>query len=116
MSKRRFTERQFDIMSILWRDESATVREAKEKLDDDLAYTSVLTVFQTLEKNDHVSHVSEGKAYRYFPETSRSDTARMYADFLIEQDVELAHDIALKLKEDQRVQNVGMKRAVEGWN
>ena len=58
-----FTDRQLDVMNILWDRGSATVREAKEELDEDLAYTSVLTVFQTLEEHGHVDHEREGKAY-----------------------------------------------------
>lgn len=72
----RFTDRQLDMMNILWKEGSATVREAKERLDDDLAYTSVLTVFQTLEERGHVEHESEGKAYRYFPTVSREEAGR----------------------------------------
>lgn len=68
-----FTDRQLDVMNILWSEGSATVREARRQIDDDLAYTSVLTIFQTLEENCHVRHESEGKAYRYFPTVSRKE-------------------------------------------
>lgn len=76
------TERQADVMRILWADGSATVREAKEKIPDDLAYTSVLTVFQTLEERGHVRHEHEGKAYRYFPVTSQQEAAEVFAEHL----------------------------------
>lgn len=42
------TDRQLDLMNILWDRGSAMVREAKEEIEEDPAYTSVLTVFQTL--------------------------------------------------------------------
>lgn len=71
-----FTDRQLDLMNILWDRGSATVREARERMEDDLAYTSVLTVFQTLEKNGHVRHEREGKAYRYLPTVNREETGR----------------------------------------
>ena len=77
-----FTDRQLDLMNILWERDSATVREAKEALEEDLAYTSVLTVFQTLEKNGHVRHESEGKAYRYFPTVSREEAGRKAVSYL----------------------------------
>jgi len=77
-----FTDRQLDLMNILWDRDSATVREAKEALEEDLAYTSVLTVFQTLEKNGHVRHESEGKAYRYFPTVSREEAGRQAVSYL----------------------------------
>ncbi len=66
-----FTERELDVMSVLWERGSATVAEAREALDDDLAYTTVLTVFRTLEQKGHVRHEEEGKAHRYFPCVAR---------------------------------------------
>lgn len=71
-----FTDRQLDMMNILWDRGSATVREANEKIDEDLAYTSVLTVFQTLEEDGHVDHEQEGKAYRYYPTVTRREAGR----------------------------------------
>jgi BlaI family transcriptional regulator, penicillinase repressor len=63
------TERELDVMSILWREGSGTVSEVREQLADELAYTSVLWVLQTLEGKGHVRHESEGRAYRYYPTT-----------------------------------------------
>lgn len=76
------TDRQLDMMNVLWMKGSATVREAKELLDDGAAYTSVLTVFQTLEENGHVRHEPDGKAYRYYPVTTRQEAANEYLRFL----------------------------------
>lgn len=79
----RFTDRQLDVMNILWDRGSATVREAKEELDDDLAYTSVLTVFQTLEKDGRVRYEREGKAYRYFPVVSRAEAGKAAVGYVL---------------------------------
>lgn len=54
-------------MSILWRNGSGTVSEVREALDEDLAYTSVLSALQILEEKGHVRHEPEGRAYRYHP-------------------------------------------------
>lgn len=54
-------------MSILWRSGSGTVSEVREALAEDLAYTSVLSVLQTLEAKGYVRHEAEGRAYRYHP-------------------------------------------------
>ena len=54
-------------MSILWRDGSATVTEVRDALEEELAYTSVLSALQTLEEKGYVRHVAEGRAYRYIP-------------------------------------------------
>ena len=62
-----FTPRELDVMSVLWRDGSATVAEVREALEEPLAYTSVLSALQTLEDKGYVRHEPEGRAYRYFP-------------------------------------------------
>lgn len=62
-----FTERELDIMSILWRLESGTVAEVREALERELGYTSVLKMLQILEEKGAVRHEPEGRAYRYFP-------------------------------------------------
>ncbi len=54
-------------MSVLWRLGSGTVTEVRAGMDDQLAYTTILTVLRTLEAKGHVRHVEEGKAHRYFP-------------------------------------------------
>lgn len=67
MDEVSFTPRELDVMSILWRAGSGTVTEVREALDEDLAYTSVLSALQTLEEKGFVRHESEGRAYRYHP-------------------------------------------------
>jgi len=62
-----FPPRELAVMSVLWRLGSATVSEVREALDDELAYTSVLSALQTLEDKGYVRHEPEGRAYRYFP-------------------------------------------------
>ncbi len=62
-----FTERELDVMSVLWRRGSGTVAEVREALADDLGYTSVLKMLQILEDKGMVRHEQEGRAYRYLP-------------------------------------------------
>lgn len=62
-----FPPRELEVMSVLWRLGSATVSEVRDALDEELAYTSVLSALQTLEEKGYVRHEPEGRAYRYFP-------------------------------------------------
>jgi len=62
-----FTERELDVMAVLWARGSGTVAEVRDLLDDDFARTTVLTVLRTLEEKGYVEHVAEGKAHRYVP-------------------------------------------------
>lgn len=66
-----FTERELDVMGVLWDRGEATVAEVRDRLADELAYTTVLTVLRTLEEKGHVGHREEGKAYRYHPLVER---------------------------------------------
>ena len=61
-----FPPRELAVMSVLWRLGSATVADVREGMDEDLAYTSVLSALQTLEEKGFVRHEPEGRAYRYF--------------------------------------------------
>lgn len=61
----QFTNRELDVMAVLWESESATVAEVRDRLGDELAYTTVLTVLRTLEEKGYVGHTQHGKAYRY---------------------------------------------------
>ncbi len=61
------TERELDIMSVLWRNESGTVSEVREALADEPGYTTVLKILQILEEKGAIRHETEGRAYRYFP-------------------------------------------------
>jgi BlaI family penicillinase repressor len=44
------TDREADVMQILWERGPSVVSEVRAGLSDDLAYTTVLTILRTLEK------------------------------------------------------------------
>jgi predicted transcriptional regulator len=71
-----FTDRELDVMAVLWERGSATVAEVRERIPDELAYTTVLSVLRTLEEKGHVGHREEGKAHRYHPLVERRVAGR----------------------------------------
>lgn len=71
-----FPPRELAVMSVLWRLGSATVADVREHLDEDLAYTSVLSALQILEDKGYVRHEAEGRAYRYFPTVAADKAGR----------------------------------------
>lgn len=71
-----FTDRELDLMSVLWQLGSGTVTEVRERLEGPPGYTSVLKILQVLEEKGHVRHVQEGRAYRYFPTVASSHAGR----------------------------------------
>jgi predicted transcriptional regulator len=68
MTELHLTQRELDIMSVLWERGEATVTEVRDQIDCDLAYTSISSMIRTLEMKGYVSHRrGEGKTHIYFP-------------------------------------------------
>ena len=60
------TDREADVMRVLWEHGASVVNEVKDKLGDELAYTTVLTILRTLEQKGYVKHEEEGRVHRYY--------------------------------------------------
>ena len=55
-------------MSVLWDLGEATVTEVRDRVDPDLAYTSISSMIRTLEIKGYVAHRrGAGKTHVYFP-------------------------------------------------
>ena len=68
MNDLHLTQRELDIMSVLWDLGEATVTDVRDRVDPDLAYTSISTMIRTLEMKGFVCHRrGEGKTHVYFP-------------------------------------------------
>jgi predicted transcriptional regulator len=62
----QFTDREADVMQVLWDKGPSLVAEVRAALSDELAYTTVLTILRTLEGKNYVGHEEEGRGHRYF--------------------------------------------------
>lgn len=60
------TDREADVMQLLWEHGPSLVAEVRERLHDELAYTTVLTILRTLEAKGYVAHDEAGRGHRYF--------------------------------------------------
>ena len=76
MTDVHFPPRELAVMSVLWRLGSATVADVRDAMEEDLAYTSVLSALQTLEDKGYVHHEPEGRTYRYFPAVAAERAGR----------------------------------------
>lgn len=76
------TEREMDIMSVLWALGAATVSEVQDGLEDDLAYTTVLTMLRILEEKGIVGHEKVGRAHRFHPLVEREEAGETVLDRL----------------------------------
>ena len=105
------TDRELDVMAVLWDRGAATVAEVQDQIEDALAYTTVLTVLRTLEAKGHVGHEIAGRAYTYFPRTVRRDAARAALDHVLDTVFDGAADrLVSRLLADQRLSAEQLKR------
>jgi BlaI family penicillinase repressor len=63
------------VMEVVWRRGEASVHDVLQEVSrhKKLAYTTVLTVMQKLEKAGWLEHRNEGKSYIYTPTASREE-------------------------------------------
>ena len=71
-----FTDRELDVMAVLWERGACTVAEVRDAMADDLAYTTVLTVLRVLQEKGFVGHTEEGRAHRYHALVEREEAGR----------------------------------------
>ena len=68
LTELHLTQRELDIMGVLWELGEATATEVRDRVDPNLAYTSISSMIRTLELKRYVSHRrGEGKTHIYFP-------------------------------------------------
>jgi BlaI family transcriptional regulator, penicillinase repressor len=82
------TSRELEALKVLWRRGRATVREVYVELkprDGELAYTTVLSLLQTMEQKRLVGHESAGTAYAYYAKVRRDNVFRKLAAGFLDQ-------------------------------
>ena len=98
------TDREADVMRVLWEHGPSLVADVRARLADPLAYTTVLTVLRILESKGYVGHTEEGRVHRYFAsigqQTARKSALRHLTDKLFEGSSEL---LMTQLVADQKL-------------
>lgn len=107
----RLSDRELDVMAVLWARGSGTVAEVREALPDPLAYTTVLTVLRTLEEKGFVGHEEEGKAHRYLPLVARERAGRSALTRMVDKLFDGSPELLLtQLVSDRRLSPQDIKR------
>jgi predicted transcriptional regulator len=70
------SDREAQLMDVLWERGPSTVAEVRAQLEDELAYTTVLTMLRTLEAKGYVRHEADGRAHRYVASIAREAARR----------------------------------------
>ena len=78
-----FTDREADVMQVLWDHGPSVVSDVQSQLSDKLAYTTVLTVLRTLEAKGYVAHEEEGRQHRYLATVQRQAAQRSALNHLL---------------------------------
>jgi BlaI family transcriptional regulator, penicillinase repressor len=71
------TDRELEALKILWTRNLATVRDVWQELqqsDQNLAYTTILSLMKTMEDKGLVAHEASGRAFAYYPLVERVTT------------------------------------------
>jgi len=63
--KSGFTKLELDLMQVIWRRGASTVSEVQEALEQELAYTTVQTMLNILERKKKLTRELRGRAFVY---------------------------------------------------
>jgi BlaI family transcriptional regulator, penicillinase repressor len=106
-----FTDRELDVMAVLWARGSGTVAEVRDALADDFARTTVLTVLRTLEEKGYVRHLTEGKAHRYVPTVEPDLAGRSALSRILDTMFAGSHELLLaQLVSDRNVDKAKLRQ------
>lgn len=109
-----FTERELDVMAILWARGPSTVAEVREALTDPLAYNTVLSMLRILEDKGHVGHEEVGRAHRYFAKVRREDAGSSALGRLVDTVFGGSAELLLThFVRDQKLDRAELKRVRE---
>ena len=100
------TAQELEIMKIVWRLRSATVRDVYEALREErkIAYTTVMTTMKVMESKRYLKRRIEGRAYVYEPTRAKKQMIReMVREFVNRVFNGSAKPLLLHLVEDRQV-------------
>ena len=105
------TNREADVIQVLWDHGPSVVTEVQNRLDDKLAYTTVLTILRTLESKGYVRHIEEGRVHRYMAaveqQAARKSALQHLKQKLFKGSAEL---LFMHLVSDQKLRPEQLKR------
>src|SRR4030095_16096743 len=80
-----FTDKELEIMKVIWQMGEATVKEIQQRLPGEPHYNSVLTIIRVLERKGHLVHRAEGKTYFYQAGESKENSHSRLLRHLVDQ-------------------------------
>src|ERR1700683_5435072 len=80
-----FTDKEIEIMQIVWQLGEATVKDIQQRLPGQPHYNSVLTIVRVLDRKGRLVHRAEGKTYFYSPGESKEKARGRVLRHLVDQ-------------------------------
>lgn len=81
----RLTNKEEEIMQILWKLEKAFVKDVLVEIKTDKPhYNTLSTIIRNLEEKGYVSYTAYGKTHQYFPIVSKEDYRKKFFNNAIE--------------------------------
>ena len=78
MPERQLTKCELELMEIIWKSGRVTVQEVADQLDRSLAYTTVMSTINTLDKKGSIRRCGKtGRAYIYEAIVSRDEVQQV---------------------------------------
>ena len=107
------TEGELRIMNILWKKGSSTVKEVVDALPEnlDLAYTTILTTLQNLERKGVVGHIEKGRAYEYHSLVEQSEAQKSAMKYIVNRFFnDSPEQLVLNIIENEEIDSDVLKR------
>lgn len=80
-----FTDKELEIMRVIWEIGEATTKQIQEMLPGNHHYNSVLTIIRVLERKGHLTHRVAGKTHVYRARQSQEKARNRALNHLIKQ-------------------------------
>src|SRR5262245_35284878 len=106
LTKPLLTDQELEIMKVIWRKGSATVRDVYDDLLSrrKIAYTTVMTMMGILEQKGHLKKSADERAYVYTPaQSQREVVGNMVQDFVKRVFNGSAKPLLVHLVENQKI-------------
>jgi predicted transcriptional regulator len=74
----RLTNKEEEIMQVMWKLDKAFVKEVMDELPGENHYNTISTIIRNLEEKGYLGHTAYGKTHQYFPLVSKDEFARRF--------------------------------------
>lgn len=80
----KLTNKEEEIMHVLWKLERAFVKEVMAEMGDDSHYNTLSTIIRNLEEKGFVAHTAFGNTHQYYPAVRKEDYRKRFMNTAIE--------------------------------